>query len=155
MDSTYYQAHKEEIKAKRKIYNAANRDKVKAAQKVKYEKNKVKYAAQAKLYRAAHKEEFAARVKAYYSRTKEARRRYERNRKYGVSHEVFLSMLASQNNQCAVCGCEIGENADVDHCHKTKIVRGLLCSKCNTGIGLFQNSIENLEKAIRYLKSFN
>lgn len=41
----------------------------------------------------------------------------------------------------------------LDHCHKTGKIRGLLCHRCNTGIGGFYESIEILEAAIAYLKS--
>ncbi len=43
-------------------------------------------------------------------------------------------------------------NFSVDHNHNTGKVRGLLCNNCNAGIGLFQDSIKILEKALLYLK---
>lgn len=39
----------------------------------------------------------------------------------------------------------------VDHCHETGEVRGLLCSKCNTAIGMFQEDINVMYRAIEYL----
>jgi hypothetical protein len=39
----------------------------------------------------------------------------------------------------------------VDHCHKTNKRRGLLCHKCNVGLGMVQDSVEHLEKLIAYL----
>ena len=54
---------------------------------------------------------------------------------------------------CDICGKEESNGFDlaVDHNHKTGKIRGLLCRKCNTGIGLFQDSTELLAKAIEYL----
>jgi len=40
----------------------------------------------------------------------------------------------------------------MDHCHKTNKIRGLLCGKCNSAIGFFDDDTELLEKAIDYLK---
>lgn len=42
----------------------------------------------------------------------------------------------------------------VDHDHNTNKIRGLLCSRCNMGLGFFDDSIEGLTKAINYLKKY-
>ena len=41
---------------------------------------------------------------------------------------------------------------DVDHCHDTNIIRGFLCSECNTGIGKLGDNEEGVERALNYLK---
>ena len=74
-----------------------------------------------------------------------------RLKKYGLTIEKYQEMLDRQNNACAICKKEFGQ-VYVDHCHETGIVRGLLCLKCNTGIGLLEDSIVNLENAIKYLQ---
>jgi hypothetical protein len=73
--------------------------------------------------------------------------------KYGISREDYEQMLVDQNNQCAICKKEIGWEASVDHCHTTNVVRGLLCRKCNLGIGAFKDNIETIRKAIEYVKN--
>jgi hypothetical protein len=76
-----------------------------------------------------------------------------RYRRYGLTTEGFQALLASQGGGCAICETPIigkGE-AHIDHCHDTKKVRGLLCIKCNRGIGLLQDSVDILKKAISYL----
>ena len=75
---------------------------------------------------------------------------------YGISLDEYSQMLEAQDNQCAICGTLYSVNTKtfhVDHCHKTRKVRGLLCSKCNRGIGLLQDDPTILSKAIDYLRA--
>ena len=75
-------------------------------------------------------------------------------KRHGITLEDYQQMYKAQNGVCAICGrkesCD-GYSLAVDHCHETKKIRGLLCRKCNTGIGLFHDSTELLAKAIEYL----
>lgn len=43
-------------------------------------------------------------------------------------------------------------DAVVDHCHDTGVIRGVICSTCNRGIGLLNDDLKLLEKAMEYLK---
>ncbi len=74
--------------------------------------------------------------------------------KYNLTLEEYDALVVKQNNLCAICGnVEVSKNRlSVDHNHKTLIVRGLLCTRCNKGLGLFADSQELLNKAINYLK---
>lgn len=75
-----------------------------------------------------------------------------RKHKYGLSDSEFKAMLKAQSGKCAVCRRpQGGKMIAVDHCHKTGKVRGLLCSNCNMGIGLLQDSPKLLRKAAKYL----
>jgi hypothetical protein len=74
--------------------------------------------------------------------------------------ETYEILLQKQNNVCAICKEENtatrqgrSKKMAIDHCHKTLKVRGLLCSQCNSALGLFDDSIEILESAIKYLKN--
>ena len=63
--------------------------------------------------------------------------------------------IVDQNFCCAICGkhekdCS-KQKLYVDHDHDTKQVRGLLCSRCNSAIGLFDESVEKLSNAVRFL----
>lgn len=82
--------------------------------------------------------------------------RWDRNIKtrYGVSGETYMTMLANQDNACAICGlqCSTGRRLAVDHDHATNIIRDLLCHKCNVGLGAYNDDVELLAKAIEYLK---
>jgi hypothetical protein len=75
---------------------------------------------------------------------------------YGLSPNEYYALVAKQNGCCAICGRPpIGrkhENLDVDHCHNTLKVRGLLCNPCNQGLGSFHDNVDILQKAIDYLK---
>lgn len=77
---------------------------------------------------------------------------------YGISQVDYDERLSRQGGLCAICR---GSNTsrrraffDVDHCHSTGVVRGILCSKCNTGLGLFGDSRAVLANAIAYLEQY-
>ena len=76
-------------------------------------------------------------------------------RQYGISLEQYEEMLQNQGHGCAICGAkkpsERTKYFAVDHCHDTGKVRGLLCTKCNRGLGLFNDRTDMLQKAIKYL----
>lgn len=71
--------------------------------------------------------------------------------KYGLSYEQFQSMIAVQNNECAICGYEMNP-PNVDHHHGSSRVRELLCKACNHLLGNARESIFVLERAIKYLR---
>ena len=57
-----------------------------------------------------------------------------------------------QGPACAICGRPQGKKKLAeDHCHETGRRRGKLCSRCNMGIGSFEDDVELLRNAIRYL----
>lgn len=64
-------------------------------------------------------------------------------------------MVEAQNGSCALFGCHIADidRLHVDHDHATGVVRGLLCSGCNTGLGKLRDSVDGLQQAIKYLQS--
>lgn len=94
-------------------------------------------------------------------------RRDQRLRKtYGLSTERYRQMERDQNWCCAICGqppCgsggrnrfDLNLRLAVDHDHKTGVVRGLLCTKCNTLLGLVNDDVLLLESAISYVKEFD
>lgn len=80
------------------------------------------------------------------------------HQKYGLSLSGFDAILSEQNGVCAICRrlqCNKRKNLDVDHCHRTGELRGLLCSNCNTGLGLMKDSVPLLQSAVVYLNSHN
>lgn len=81
--------------------------------------------------------------------------------KYGITVEMYDEMYEAQGGVCKICSRpetlvhhNNGKIArlSVDHNHETGQVRGLLCRKCNTGLGLFGDSIDVVGVALRYLE---
>jgi len=76
-------------------------------------------------------------------------------KKYNITLEEYDSLLLKQDHKCAICSSDMAQSNKqylcVDHCHTTGKVRGLLCDKCNMGLGLFQDNIELLQNSITYL----
>lgn len=74
---------------------------------------------------------------------------------FGITEEDFTTMYKEQAGVCAICKLTSNSTLHIDHCHTTGKVRGLLCSRCNTGLGQFKDSIESLQEAIKYLEKQN
>ena len=93
-------------------------------------------------WKSAHLDEY---------RTK--RMSYDLKRLYGLSHDAWQTLWDQQNGRCRICETIFDKpnSAYVDHCHVTGKVRGLLCIKCNAGIGMLNDSAILCEKAARYL----
>lgn len=77
-------------------------------------------------------------------------------RSYGVSRQRYEEMWAAQGGVCAICRRECNRsNSDrlcIDHDHGTGQVRGLLCFKCNVGLGRFDDDVLLMESAIDYIR---
>jgi len=103
-----------------------------------------------------------------------SRKNYEKNpyaygsaarlRRYGMTAHAFEEMLSAQHGKCYICstifdmlskGRGTHKRPCVDHDHTTGKTRALLCTKCNSGLGAFTESIPHLSKAIDYLNEFN
>lgn len=73
---------------------------------------------------------------------------------FGMTYNDYQKMLTDQGGCCAICKALPGERRfDVDHCHTTNVIRGLLCSTCNRLIGYAKDSVERLLVAAEYLSS--
>jgi len=79
------------------------------------------------------------------------RRKYQDlYRKYGITKSEYDTLFKKQKGRCAICK-EPPTRIMVDHCHSTNKIRGLLCGRCNTGLGCFNDDAESLKRAIKYL----
>ncbi len=77
-------------------------------------------------------------------------------KKYGVTKEQYQDMLRLQNHKCPICLSGLDpfdgtKNCHIDHCHKTGMVRGILCFKCNVALGGFNDNLDTLRRAADYL----
>jgi len=71
-------------------------------------------------------------------------------RKYGLTEAERDELIAAQGGVC--CICLAAPATDVDHCHKTGRVRGVLCFNCNSGLGLLRDDPEAMYRAADYLE---
>jgi len=111
----------------------------------------------------AHKERQAAlnhsnkaRMAEYYQANKERWRDSSLQKTYGITLEDYNSMLTEQQGCCKVCGThegDLNQALAVDHCHKQGHVRALLCSNCNTALGLLKEDINIMRKLIEYTET--
>lgn len=65
-----------------------------------------------------------------------------------------MRALPGGDGTCPICG-RAGEKQQVDHCHNGGGPRGLLCGRCNRGLGMFLDSPSLLARAVVYLESHN
>lgn len=78
-------------------------------------------------------------------------------RRFNMTEEDWHEALEAQGGGCAICGrarADRNRRLLVDHCHTTGLVRGLLCSRCNVGLGMFAEEPERMIKAIEYLEAW-
>jgi hypothetical protein len=82
----------------------------------------------------------------------EREHRWRLERKYGLTASGYQDMMSRQNGLCALCGQPPqATRLAVDHDHITGKIRGLIHRKCNVGLGMFDDDIEKLKRAVAYL----
>jgi Recombination endonuclease VII len=103
------------------------------------------------------KESYKMRLK---KRTPQSLKNTQLKSAFGIDLSHFYLMIMDQSNCCAICDkpetalTPSGEllYLSVDHCHETDVVRGLLCNKCNRGLGHFDDKAKTIQLAADYLK---
>jgi len=142
-----YKPNKEKVRIKNKAWVLKNPDKI-SAQNKRHRDNplyKDKIKTYMKQYREEHKEELNKNNK--WSQIKSL---------YGLSKNDWELLWSEQNGCCAICGKKFKSyaGADTDHDHKTGKGRGLLCRRCNSAIGQFNDDIELMKLAIKYILKY-
>jgi hypothetical protein len=105
-------------------------------------------------WRAANPEKYKSSIlRGTRNRSYEARRNTNLRTKYGITLIQYNEMNKAQGGVCALCSKPPkSRNLDVDHCHKTGRVRGLLCPTCNSAIlGHIESKGITLEQLAAYL----
>lgn len=122
-----------------------------------YYKDKERRRANNKAWYAAHpgyKKAYRAKMKAADpEKFKQYHKNHMLKNKYGISLSEFGAMIQSQGGGCASCGgaSTSKKGFHVDHDHKTGAIRGILCSGCNTALGLLKEDIDRMQKLIDYV----
>lgn len=73
----------------------------------------------------------------------------------GITPERLDWMFRWQGGRCAICGKPQSKSTKklaIDHCHRTGVVRGLLCTGCNTGIGMLGDDPSRIREAATYVE---
>jgi hypothetical protein len=138
---------------------AESREKANKRARNKYWANLEESRKKLRVWHHENKEKKAKSFKSWADRNQQRLRNNRLSRVYGLTNDQYIQMFESQLGFCAICGEEqqgITKDGNsrflcVDHCHKTGKVRQLLCVKCNTGIGQFNDDPSILKKAMAYL----
>lgn len=137
----------------KKRADAARYERIKADPEL-LDKRRAKAREATKRHREKLRSEQPEKLRALY-------RKQNLKHNYGLSPDDVAAMLSEQDHRCKICrevllaengrrNCKRGHV--VDHCHTTGKVRGILCHRCNQGLGLFRDNAEHLSQAIQYLK---
>jgi hypothetical protein len=155
-------------------YEEANREVISAKNSERYYKNKEANTKRSKEYyqkvkltqhykdrkrndRIMNSKEYTARVKKWGENHPDRKRNSKLKSKYGITLVEYDAIYLRQGGRCLGCGIhqdDMPKALSIDHCHKTKKVRGLLCDKCNFIIGLADENATILQSLIKYLKDY-
>ena len=92
----------------------------------------------------------------YYRKNPQVQRAIQIRLKYGLTPEDVERITQSQSNKCLGCGVDLSTIVKhIDHCHKTKVVRGILCGPCNHTIGHAKDKPAVLRKLADYLDAYS
>jgi hypothetical protein len=147
--------HRAKLNAADRAYYAANGDKMRARMRTYRETHKQQIKERRSAYCQANRAAINERARAARLARKQANdpslRSAPLNRLYGISVVEYDALLAKQGGVCAICRQHSKRRLCVDHCHLTGTVRGLLCDRCNLGLGYLKDDQASLVAALAYL----
>jgi len=144
----YYVTHKEQLRPLARIrgrrYAIRHRNEINKRQREDYhadlERSRARERADARLWRQRHPE-----------KVHDNNMKYNLPMRYGITKTDYEQMFQNQKGQCLLCD-RVGVPLRVDHNHQTKVVRGLLCDRCNLGVDMIEKT-EWFKQAIEYLRN--
>lgn len=108
-------------------------------------------------------------TKRYYEKKRDSG--YENDRwhtrrkflRHGITPEMYENILRNQGGSCAICNTSSSVPLSIDHDHSccpgrfgcVKCIRGLLCMRCNSGMGSLNDDPTVLRKAASYIEDFS
>lgn len=138
-----------------KEWKKKNPDKVKAHARKSAEKHRERVRTYKKSWTENNKDHVKQKQRDWYEKSKRRIKSLYLQREFGITIEEYEHMAQAQNGACLLCG-DLPNVRDkslaVDHCHKTKKIRGLLCRGCNVGIGNLKDDPILLDKAAAYIR---
>ena len=121
--------------------------------------NKEKQKEWSRRWRESNREKCRGYTKRWKADNREKSRKIDANARlkmaYGITTVEYELLLSKQSGCCAICGksdTEYKRRLHVDHDHLTGNIRGLLCVRCNSGLGNFQENPLLLDKAKEYIR---
>jgi len=145
----FYQANKERESAKRKErwkeYFEKNKEAIRAKDRV---RNQIR--------RTEHPDQDKAYSKAYRERNPDRMLERHLKRKYNITLAQFQDLIRRSGNRCQCCRIPFSrllrQRPNVDHCHATGKIRGILCNRCNVLLGHAFDNPKILRQCARYLE---
>jgi hypothetical protein len=174
----YAKQYRLKNKEKMKQYRIDNADKIRQS-RIEYDNNhkeiikeqhkeygkqyRIKNADKIKQYRIENKDKFKSSPDKrkivdtkYRNNNSDKIKDYKLRKKYGITLDDYNILFNQQEGKCKICGThqdDLDKKLVVDHNHCTNQIRGLLCDKCNRGLGHFNDNINTLQNAIDYLRN--
>jgi hypothetical protein len=102
-------------------------------------------------YRQRNLEKMRAYGRKRYNDNKEYYARWHIKDTYGLTPDEVDDMLHKQRGLCKLCRKPM-KRINVDHCHKTGCIRGLVCRNCNFAIGCFNDDPALMRRAARHVE---
>ena len=140
-----------------KYYASPHGKKIKLdCQKRAYLRNRESILQKLREKRQTNRETYNASMQEWRRKNPDRVKHYRRKRVFGLSKQQFLELLKACKNKCQVCGTPFTHSKGrwkspyVDHCHKTGMIRGLLCGSCNGAEG-FLKTPENARRLYEYM----
>lgn len=112
------------------------------------DRNRERHLANARAYHHANRDTLLVKKREHWAANADEINLNRRLRKFGLAMEEYLALEVSQGWACFICTSD--DKLVIDHCHETGKVRALLCSNCNTALGLLKEDPTIIERLMHY-----